>query len=80
MKLLTLSASVFLVFRRAFHRANNMINKFLWNLHQCPLLLQFYFSVILNGFDKTFFHGVLPKVTDEMFSRGTFATAIVISF
>ena len=53
---------------------------FLWKRHQCPLLPQFYVSVILNGFDKTFFHGFLLKETDVMFSRGTFATATVINF
>ena len=37
-------------------------------------------SVILNGFDKTLFHGLLLKETDVMFSHGTFATATVITF
>ena len=36
--------------------------------------LQFYVSVILNGFDKTFFHGFLLKETAVMFFRGTFAS------
>ena len=85
MKLLTLSASVFLVFQRAFHRskyhrASNTIDKFLSTRHQCPLLLQFHVSVILNGFDKIFFHGFLLKETDVTFSHGTFATATVITF
>ena len=73
MKLLTLSVSVSLVFQRAFHRASNTIDKFLWKQHQRPLLLQFFVSVILNGFDKTFFQGFLPKETDVMFSHSTFA-------
>ena len=37
-------------------------------------------SVILNGFDKTLFHGFLLKETDIMFSHGTFATVTVITF
>ena len=85
MKLLTLSVSVFLVFQRAFnraeyHRASNKIDNFLWKGHQCPLLLQFYVSVILNGFDKTLFYGFPHNETDVMFSHCTFATAAVISF
>ena len=85
MKLLMLFVSVFLVFQLAFyraeyHRASNKIDKFLWKRHQCPLLLQFYVSVILNNFDKTVFHGFLLKETDAMFSHGTFAAATVISF
>ena len=55
-------------------------DKCLWKRHQCPLLLQFYVSVILKSFDKIFFHGILPKETDAMFSQGTFPTATVISF
>ena len=84
MKPLTLSVSVFLVFQRArafhrseCHRASNTVDKFLWKRHQCPLLLQFDVSVILNGFDKTLFHGFLLKETDVMFSHGTFATTTV---
>ena len=85
MKLLTLSVNVILVFHRAFHRAeyhcaSNTIDKFLWKRDQCPLLLQFYVSVILNGFDKTIFHGFFLKETDVTFTLGTFATATVISF
>ena len=86
MKPLTLSVSVFLVFQRTFHRsechrARNTIDKFLWKRHKCPLLLRFDVSVILNGFDKTLFHGgFLLKETDIMFSLGTFATATVITF
>ena len=44
------------------------------------LLLRFDVSVILNGFDKTLFHGFLLKETDIMFSHGTFATVTVITF
>ena len=82
MKPLTLSVSVFLVFQRAFHRseyhrASITIDKFLWKRHQCPLLLQFHVSVILNDFDNTLFHGFLVKETDVMFSHGTFTTATV---
>ena len=78
-------ASVFLVFHRAFHRseyhrASNTIDKLLRKRHQCPLLPQFYVSVILNGFDKTFLPGFLLKETDVMFSPGTFATTTVITF
>ena len=85
MKPLALSVSVFLVFQRTFHRsechrASNTIDKFSWKRHKCPLLLRFDVSVILNGFDKTLFHGFLLKETDIMFSHGTFATAPVISF
>ena len=85
MKSLTLSVSVFLVFQRAFHRSEchrviNTIDNFLWKRHECPLLLQFDVSVILNGFDKTLFHGFLLKETDVMFSHGTFASATVITF
>ena len=86
MKPLTLSVSVFLVFQRTFHRtechrASNTIDKcFLWKRHKCPLLLQVHVSVILNGFDKTLFHGFLLKETDVMLSHGTFATATVITF
>ena len=80
MKLLTLSVSVFLVFQRAFHRASNTIDNFLWKRDQRPLPLQLYVSVILNGFDKTFFHGFILKETDVMFSHGTFASATVITF
>ena len=40
---------------------------FLWKRHKCPLLLQFDVSVILNGFDKTLFHGFRLKETDVMF-------------
>ena len=84
MKPLTLSVSVFLVFQRTFHRskchrASNKINNFLWK-HKCSPLLRFDVSVILNGFDKTLFHGFLLKETDIMFSHGTFATATVITF
>ena len=84
MKPLTLSVSVFLLFQRTFHRskchrASNTIEKFLWKRHKCPLL-RFDVSVILNGFDKTLFHGFLLKETDIMFSHGTFATATVIIF
>ena len=86
MKHLTLSASVFLVFQRArafhsseYHRASNTIDKFLWKRYQCPLLIKFDVSVILNGF-KTLFHGFLLKENDVMFSHGTFATATVITF
>ena len=76
---------VFLVFQREFHqseyhRASNTIDKFLWKRHQCPLLLQFHVSVILNGFDKTFFHGFPLKKTDVTFSHRTFETVTVISF
>ena len=79
---LTLSVSVFLVFQRTFHRskcrrASNTIDKFLWKL-KCPPLLRFDVSVILNGFDKTLFHGFVLKETDIMFSHGTFATETVI--
>ena len=75
--IMTLTVSVFLVFQRAFHRAEchrarNMINKFLWKRR--PLLLQFYVSVILNDFNKTFFYGFLSKKSDVKFSHGTFAT------
>ena len=85
MKHLTFLVSVFLVFQRALHhseyqRASNTIDKFLWKRHQCPHLLQFHVSVILNGFDKTFFHGFLLKETDVMFSHGTFATATVAAW
>ena len=89
MKPLTLSVSVFLVFQRTFHRSecneNDIVQAtrstiFLWKRHKCPLLLQFDVSVILNGFDKTLFHGFLLKETDVMFSHGTFATATVITF
>ena len=89
MKPLTLSVSV-LVFQRTFHRSECNENAaivqatrsttFLWKRHKCPLLLQFDVSVILNGFDKTLFHGFLLKETDVMFSHGTFATATVITF
>ena len=87
MKPLTLSVSV-LVFQRTFHRSECNENAivqatrsiiFLWKRHKCPLLLQFDVSVILNGFDKTLFHGFLLKETDVMFSHGTFATATVIT-
>ena len=77
---MTLSVSVFLVFQRAFHRAeyhraSNMINNFLWKRrYKCPLLLRFYVSLILNDFDKTFFYGFLSKKTDVKFAHGTFAT------
>ena len=85
MKTLTLSVSVFLVFQRAFHRsechrASNTIDRFLWKRHKCPLLLQFDVSVILNGYDKTLFHGFLLKETDVIFSPGTLATGTVITF
>ena len=87
MKLLTLSLinKCILVFQRGFHRkeyhrASNTIDKFLWKRHQCPLLPQFYVSFILNCFDKTFFHGIIPKETDVMSSHGTFATVTGISF
>ena len=85
MKPLMLSVSVFLVFQRTFHRskchrASNTIDKFLWKRHKCPLIVRFDVSVILNGFDKTLFHGFLLKETDIMFSHGTFATATVITF
>ena len=84
MKPLTLSVSVFLLFQRTFHRlkchrASNTIDNFLWKRHKCPPLLRFDVSVILNGFDKTLFHGFLLKETDIMFSHGTFATATVIT-
>ena len=87
MKPLTLSVSV-LVFQRKFHRSECNENAivqatrstiFLWKRHKCPLLLQFDVSVILNGFDKTSFHGFLLKETDVMFSHSTFATATVIT-
>ena len=89
MKPLTLSVSVFLVFQRTFHRSecneNDIVQatqstNFLLKRHKCPLLLQFDVSVILNGFEKTLFHGFLFKETDVMFSHGTFATATVITF
>ena len=89
MKPLTLSVSVFLVFQRTFHRSECNENAIvqatrstivLWKRHKCPLLLQFDVFVILNGFDKTLFHGFLLKETDVMFSHGTFATATVITF
>ena len=80
MQLLTLSVSIFLVFQRAFHRASNTMDKCLWKRHQCPLLLQFCVSIIMNGFDKTLFHGFLPKGTDVIFSHGPFAKATEISF
>ena len=88
MKPLTLSVSV-VVFQSTFHRSECNENAivqatrstiFLWKPHKCPLLLQFDVSVILNGFDKTLFHGFLLKETDVMFSHGTFATATVITF
>ena len=80
MKPLTLSVSVFLVFQRTFHRSECHRAIFLWKRHKCPLLLQFDVSVILNGFDKTLFHGFLLKETDVMFSHSTFAIATVITF
>ena len=87
MKLLTLSLKVYFsvsawirFHREEYHRASNTIDNFLWKRHQCPLLPQFYVSVILNYFDKTFFHGILPKETDVMFSHGTFATVKGIRF
>ena len=81
MKPLTLSVSVFLVFQRTFHRSEcHRASNFLWKRHKCPLLLQFDVSVILNGFDKTLFHGFPLKETDVLFSHGTFATATVITF
>ena len=85
MKLLMIPVSVFLVFQRAFdrieyHRASKTVDKSFWKRHQCLLILQFDVSAILNGFDKTFFHEFLPKVTDVMFPHGTFATATVTSF
>ena len=76
MKPLTLSVSVFLVFQRTFHRSECNENAIaqatrstnvLWKRHKCPLLLQFDVSVILNGFDKTLFHGFRLKETDVMF-------------
>ena len=77
MKPLTLSVSVFLVFQRTFHRSEcnekyaivqgTRSTNFLWKRHKCPLLLQFDVSVILNGFDKTLFHGFRLKETDVMF-------------
>ena len=76
MKPLTLSVSVFLVFQRTFHHSECNENaivqgtrstNFLWKRHKCPLLLQFDVSVILNGFDKTLFHGFRLKETDVMF-------------
>ena len=89
MKPLTLSVSVFLVFQRTFHRSecneNDIVQatrstNFSLKRHKCPLLLQFDVSVILNGFEKTLFHGFLLKETDVMFSHGIFATATVITF
>ena len=76
MKLLTLSLKCILVFQRGFHReeyhrASKTIDKFLWKRHQCPLLPQIYVFVILNCFDKTFFHGIVPKETDVMFATVT---------
>ena len=84
-----LSVSVFLVFQRTSHRSECNENAIvqatrstncLWKRHKCPLPLQFDVSVILNGFDKTLFHGFLLKDTDVMFSHGTFVTATVITF
>ena len=71
MKLLTFSVSVFLVFQRAFHGASNTIDKFLWKRDQRPLPLQVYVSVILNGFDKTFFHGFLRNLNQLVAVRST---------
>ena len=79
MKPLTLSVSVFLESQNAIVQATRSTS-FLWKRHRCPLLLQFDVSVILNGFDKTLFHGFLLKETEIMFSHGTFATATVITF
>ena len=85
MKPLTLSVSLFLVFQHTFHRSECNENaivqatrstSFLWKRHKGPLLPQFDVSVILNGFDKTLFHGFLLKETDVMSSHGTFATVI----
>ena len=79
MKLLTLSVSVFLVVQNTIVQATRSTN-FCGNDTNVFIYYNFMFSVVLNGFHKTFFHGFLFKETDVMFSHGTFGKVTVISF